>query len=340
MHFLDKREALVFVRERAHLFDTSPNPFAKSAWLLHFIEQIVEPGWKVIAAEAADGGSAMLLYSTPKAPQTRAALTNYYASLYTPVVGHGDATPLVEQLTRDRPRCATIDFSPLDAEAPQTAALERSLNGAGWYVRRYLCFGNWYQPAMPFEAYLAARESKLRHTLERKGRKFPGELRIVTEPGEVAAAMDGYDAVYAKSWKRPEPYPDFVRGWARICAAHGWLRLGIATVDGKAIAAQFWFTVDGKAYIFKLAYDEEHAKLSAGSLLTAKLMRHVLEVDRVGEVDYLTGDDPYKAAWMSHRRQRIGLVACNPRTLAGLARAAFERAGELRQRLKARAVTA
>jgi CelD/BcsL family acetyltransferase involved in cellulose biosynthesis len=54
-------------------------------------------------------------------------------------------------------------------------------------------------------------------------------------------------------------------------------------------------------------------------LLTALLMEHVIEVDKVAEVDYLIGDDPYKKTWMSHRRERWGVIAYNPRSLAGLA---------------------
>jgi hypothetical protein len=46
-------------------------------------------------------------------------------------------------------------------------------------------------------------------------------------------------------------------------------------------------------------------------------MQHVIEVDKVKEVDYLIGDDPHKQFWMSHRRERWGIVAYNPRTLMG-----------------------
>lgn len=47
-------------------------------------------------------------------------------------------------------------------------------------------------------------------------------------------------------------------------------------------------------------------------------MEHVIDVDRVREVDYLTGDDAYKKDWMSHRRERWGIIAMNPRTPHGL----------------------
>ena len=331
---LSKAEALEFITARADLFDASANPFAKSAWLLHWVEQIVEPHWTILAPESLIGGeSTMLLYDDGRAVRP---LTNYYASLYTPWATTCTDSP-ARHLVRELDGCTTIAFGPLDAADKSTAELQAALEARRWYVRRYFSFGNWYLPGMPFQAYLASRKSQLRNTITRKGKAFPGDLHIFTGPDEVDAGMDAYEAVYAKSWKQPEPYPTFARGWARICAERGWLRLGIASMGGIPIAAHFWFVIDGVASIWKLAYDEEYAKTSAGTLLTAHLMRHALDVDKVTEVDYLTGDDPYKAAWMTHRRERIGLMACNLGTVRGAAQAAIEWAGDIRARLRNRA---
>jgi hypothetical protein len=333
VHLLTKAEAREFVAQRAELFDTSPNPFARSAWLLHFIDEIVREDWTVIAPESHPQWGALLLYSTPNDP-VRRALTNYYASLYSTVGNVEALDPLVRQLSL-QPRCSEMIFAPLDAQAPDTMALEQALKRYRWFTRRYFCHANWHLPCsgLTFDEYLAGRNSQLRNTITRKEKKFPGDIRIVSMPNEIDKAMDAFDAVYAKSWKQPEPYPNFVRGWARICAENGWLRLGIASIDDVPIAAQFWFVMDEVAYIFKLAYDENYSKWSAGTLLTARLMRHALDVDRVSRVDYLTGDDEYKAAWMTHRRVRFGIVACNLRTSRGLARAATEFAGGLKHRV-------
>src|SRR5687767_13722369 len=130
--------------------------------------------------------------------------------------------------------------------------------------------------------------------------------------------MDAYEKVFAKSWKKPEPYGSFVRQWALICARNNWLRLGVAWLGDLPIAAQFWFTMHGRASIFKLAYDEEYSQLSAGTVLSAHMFSHALDVDRVLEIDYLTGDDAYKQSWMTQRRQRSGILACNTMTLCGL----------------------
>jgi CelD/BcsL family acetyltransferase involved in cellulose biosynthesis len=107
-------------------------------------------------------------------------------------------------------------------------------------------------------------------------------------------------------------------GLIRLLAASSSLRLGIARLDGQAIAAQVWAVQGGRAAIIKLAHREDNAEYSAGTLLTALLMEHVIEVDKVSEVDYLIGDDSYKQNWMNQRRERWGLVAYNPRTSRGL----------------------
>jgi CelD/BcsL family acetyltransferase involved in cellulose biosynthesis len=119
-----------------------------------------------------------------------------------------------------------------------------------------------------------------------------------------------------------------------LCAERGWLRLGIAYYDNEPVAAQLWIVSHGRAVIYKLAHDEKVAKLSVGTVLTAFLMAHVLDVDKVREVDYLIGDDSYKKDWMSYRRERWGIVAYNPCSVAGLAGLAIQVLGNLRRSLR------
>jgi CelD/BcsL family acetyltransferase involved in cellulose biosynthesis len=349
VRILNRIQALQFVSERAEVLDapTNPsNPFASSEWARHFIAHVVAGDQQVLAIEAGPSGDSLMLLVRDIHDQSRCtALANYYASLYSPLSSTAsereDAmASIVNRLTELRPRIATLNLAPLDGDAPDTAALANSLSGHGWYVRRYFCFGNWYLPCdgLAFDTYMRGRDSQLRNTWMRKSKRLlaVGQVQIVSSPSDVDSAMSAYDRVYAKSWKQAEPYADFVRGWAGICAKHGWLRLGIASVDNTPIAAQFWFTVGRRAYIFKLAYDETQAKWSAGTVLTAHMIEHALEVDRVVEIDYLTGDDEYKKSWMTRRRERIGLMACNMHALRGLATAGREFAGDMRARARRR----
>jgi hypothetical protein len=275
VHNLTKDEALRFIRAHAAVLDAPGNPvnpFASSVWMQHFIAEVAEEEWRVLAIEVGEASHGlMLLYRDLRAPGRCAALTNYYASLYSPFSSAGvdrreAIRSSVRQMAEVQPRLDTLTVAPLDGLADDTVALEEALSSQGWYVRRYFCFGNWYLPCdgTTFAAYMEGRDSQLRNTWMRKTRKFlsAGRLQIVTAVDDVESAMDAYDAVYSKSWKKPEPYADFVRGWARICGQHGWLRLGVATVEDVPVAAQFWFTIDRRAYIFKLAYDESQSKRS------------------------------------------------------------------------------
>jgi len=328
----------------------SDNPFACAEWTLHFIDEVARDDWHFWRPAADDDQPqrSMLLYTERGRPGDARALTNYYASLYSPIVGCSELAAMqhvVQVLTEARPGFDTVNLAPMaehDAELVQSA-----LRSCGWITRRYNCHGNWHLPCegLRFEDYMAQRPSQLLNTWRRKSKAFKsagGEtrLQLVSTPAEVDAAMDAYEAIYPRSWKKPEPYPRFVRGWAATCAARGWLRLGIAWVGDTPIAAQFWFTRNKRAYIFKLAYDEAQSKWSAGTVLSAMLFEHSLEVDRVVEIDYLTGDDGYKRSWMNDRRERVGVIACSPRTLRGLLRGVYESTGALRERWRRASVAA
>ena len=95
---------------------------------------------------------------------------------------------------------------------------------------------------------------------------------------------------------------------------------------------RLWIVHGGVASIYKLAYDERFAGLSVGTVLTARLMEHVIDGDGVRVVDYLTGDDAYKSSWMSHCRERRGLMAFNRRTPRGLLAAARHIGGRAAKR--------
>jgi len=261
-------------------------------------------------------------------PRKLSALANYYTSLYGPVyqgencweVGRG----IAKAIACDSPSWDVVDLKPLDAESPVFKALEEGLRSAGFVVQTYFCFGNWYLDVhgRSFQEYYDGLPSVLRNTVNRKKKKLEksgrANLAIVSGGERLEAAIDAYNRVYAASWKKSEPYPHFVPELMRECARLGSLRLGTAHVDGEAAAAQFWIVQNGVALIYKLAYDERFRDLSVGSILTASILQHVIDVDRVHEVDYLTGDDDYKKDWMSGRRERWGILAMNPRTLGGI----------------------
>jgi hypothetical protein len=254
------------------------------------------------------------------------SLSSYYTCLYGPIGNNftkRGADALARGFADENPRWDEVELKPLDVDAPAFAALVEGLEKAGFVVQTYFCFGNWYLEVKgrSFAQYVETLPSVLRNTLGRKKKKLEksgrAQIEIVTGGDGLESAIAAYNTVYLASWKESEPYPQFVPELIRNCAALGVLRLGIVRVDGEPAAAQFWIVHNGRALIYKLAYDERFAELSVGTILTATLMKHVIDIDGVIQVDYLTGDDAYKKDWMSSRRERWGILALNPRTLRG-----------------------
>ncbi|MBH9576510.1 GNAT family N-acetyltransferase [Inhella proteolytica] len=253
-------------------------------------------------------------------------LANYYSSLYAPAV-HPELQPsqlahLLEQTLQSLPRAGALRFEPLAIDSLGAAQLRSALRLLKWPSFQFACASNWTLVAPPdWEHYLASRSGALRSTLRRKAAKLKvagGHLQVVQTEQELEPALQDYLSIYARSWKRPEPYPEFIPSLMRAAAARGELRLGLVYLDRQAIAAQLWLVHKDRAEIHKLAHDEAAAAYSPGSLLTAHLLQHVFEQDGVQLVDFLTGDDAYKANWMDHCEARWGLLSYNPRRLSGL----------------------
>ena len=273
-------------------------------------------------------------------------LSNYYSSLYGPLVWQtpGAATwlALAQHLRHHPSRWPVVTLSPLDQDSTFYTGIELALKQAGYWVDTYFCFGNWYLNVAQrnFDQYMSSVPSALRNGIARGRRRLTKQghwnIHIQQAPNDaLESTIASFVHVYNQSWKPPEPHADFIPNLVRMAASRGWLRLGLLTLNGQTIAAQLWLVKDRKASIFKLAFVEGFEKLSAGSVLTHALMRHVIDTDQVHEVDYLTGDDPYKRDWMSHRRERRGILAFHPGTLEGLVRAALHWAGKwLRRRPK------
>jgi CelD/BcsL family acetyltransferase involved in cellulose biosynthesis len=274
---------------------------------------------------------------TQRGVRTVESLSNYYTSLFAPLLtDENDLLPLRHMLTaaaRDHGGTHVMRFAPMDPESRTYKALLDELRAINWIPFKFFCFGNWYLKVNDdWAGYLQKRSANFRRSIKRRNREFVeagGTIEVVTTPLGVEQAIAAFQEVYSSSWKKPEPYPDFVPVLIRHLSANGMLRLGIARIHGKPIAAQLWIVAQNKASIYKLAYHETYARFSPGTVLTSHLMRHVIEQDHVSEVDFLTGDDKHKRVWMSDRRERWGIVAYNPRTMVGLALFAKEVSGRI-----------
>lgn len=205
-----------------------------------------------------------------------------------------------------------LQIDPVAGDDSNLCALQEMLQSYGYICQQHYRFYNWFHrtDGESFADYMAARPSRVRNTITRKQRKLKREhgYSISLYTGDdLEHGIADYHSVYNASWKAHEQFVKFIEGLAKRFSEQGWLRLAVLYIGDSPAAAQFWFVAHGKASIFKLVYDETWKKYSPGSILTAYLMRHVIDIDQVEEIDFLTGNDAYKQEWMSERRERFRL---------------------------------
>ena len=281
-------------------------PFDRIEWWQGLAAQC---GLVPLIAIARDGDERAVL-PLHRTPIGLAALANWYNFSWRPLVTPGGAE-LLSALARDLAgKSARLTLSPLPDENGETAELEAALRTAGWITFRSQCDVNHVLPVngRSYAEFLAGRPGQVRTTLKRKSSKVAVIIEAAFNPVSWAA----YEAIYAESWKPGEGSPAFLHGFAQAEGAAGRLRLGIAYADGMAVAAQFWTVENGVAYIHKLAHTEASKPLSPGTTLSAALFEHVIDRDRVGLVDFGTGDDGYKRDWMEEVRPRYRLDCYRP----------------------------
>jgi hypothetical protein len=289
------------------LFAPGPGvtPFDRLDWLRLMAEHCLAPA-RCFIAVARDGDAIAALPLC----ETRAglgALANWYSFVARPRFANGGER-LLTALVRSLAPAGAVQIAPLPGR--EAALMLAAVQDAGWigaltqdHVNHVLL-----PDGRDFATWWADRPGQLRETVRRKGRKVATRIARRFDAGDWAA----YEAIYAKSWKPAEGSPAFLRRFAEMEGAAGRLRLGLATIDGTAVAAQLWTVEDGIAYIHKLAHDPAAAAHSPGTVLTHALFAMAFDEDRVDVIDFGTGDDPYKRDWMEMSGLRYRLEAYRP----------------------------
>lgn len=254
------------------------------------------------------------------------SLTNFYSPFFQ-LIGDGvlnadDHHAFVQRFKRYLTRFDRIDLVPLMER--DAFYWKRAFAGLGFRGFIYSYSTNWYQDGIAgLNSYWAARPSRLLNTIKKKTDKLARQHGFtvgIVDPKnklELWRYLGHYHQVYFSSWKQAEPYPAFIDAIAEYAWARGELRMGMAYHEGIPVAAQIWFVCSGTAYIFKLAYCPSYARFSVGTILSKALFDFVIANDKVTCIDYLTGNDRYKADWLSKKRNLYGIQLCNSNTLRG-----------------------
>jgi CelD/BcsL family acetyltransferase involved in cellulose biosynthesis len=328
--------------DAASLFAASTTFFSMRVWwktvLTHALPPNAQPFLLLVRRNGQASGLFPMLLD--RAGGGFRALTTPYTCLYEPLVVMGitDRASLFAEVARYCRAFATTRFDALDQAA--AAEIAQGAARAGLMVAPFDHFGNWHEDVagLDWAAWLARRPGALRETIRRRTRQAErlenAQFTLYRDQNDIANGIAAFEAVYARSWKDPEPYPSVNPAQIRAAAEPGFARVGVWWIGGEPAAAQFWIVERDQAMVLKLAHDETFKAHSPGTVLTAWMIRHMVEQEHVAKVDFGRGDDEYKQGWVADRRQRLGLLLINPRRLGGMIALARHGLGRIKARLR------
>lgn len=312
--------------------DATLPPFDRLAWFDRVARHWDGDCHPLVAHAWTEGNHAWMFLAEAGRGEMR-SLSNWYSFAFRPVFSGGASGQLLlaiaKRLRASRAVAPVLTLAPVPRADGSSDMVMKAFGRAGWIAHRTETSTSWTADVagLTFKDYWAARPGELRSTFQRKTKKSGFKTNIINIFDE--EIWSAYEDVYHRSWKAGEVDTPFLREMAEAEGRQGNLRLGIATLDDRPVAAQLWVVSGGTAYIHKLAYDAEVRDLSPGTVLSHDIFAHVIDKDKVSRIDYGTGDDGHKAAWMdgSHALDTIRLY--KPNAISGLAGAARERLSAL-----------
>jgi len=223
-------------------------------------------------------------------------------------IGHGPADEL-------GPVCAAADVEDAVAalqRAPQrwNVLLAERLPGTRAWARA-LAGTELHHEASPvvdvagltWDEYLAGRSSNFRSQVRRKERKLVREhgleYRLCDDRHRLEADMGTLFDLHRRRWEDGDSdafdgaRAAFHRDFAALALERGWLRLWLAEIEGRAVAAWYGFRYGGSEWYYQFGRDPEWDRSSIGLVLLAHTLREAIG-DGVDRYRLLRGGEPYK----------------------------------------------
>jgi CelD/BcsL family acetyltransferase involved in cellulose biosynthesis len=153
-----------------------------------------------------------------------------------------------------------------------------------------------------WDDYLAGRSSNFRSQVRRKERKLLRqhglEYRLADDPARLDADLDSLYELHRARWGESTSGSfggarAFHGEFAAAALERGWLRLWLAEVEGRPIAAWYGFRFGGAEWYYQSGRDPAWDHTSVGLVLLAHTLREAIG-DGMGEYKLLRGGESYK----------------------------------------------
>ena len=244
-----------------------------------------------------------------------------FAPLLDPELGSEGLTTIVSAIGRQVPRLDVLRFDGLDPRSADFAVLWQALRRSCMVMQRFANFNIWTEEVGcdGFAEYIARRPASIREWADGGSAGFAPSMRfeLVTDGVDLARPLLDYALVDVQSSRVPEPYPDCTPALARAAASRGLLRLGLLYFDDRPVAAQIWIVSGGTATIWRERHADHLDGLPLQAKLTAMILRLLFGTDKIRRIEFSRDTSEIAPAWAGDCHERVGIIACNPRSGKG-----------------------
>lgn len=256
--------------------------------------------------------------------------TDHLSLICRPEVAARVAAAVADTLTVTCDDWDLLELGAVDADDAPIAALLAALEERECLVSRHAADQCWALdlPAS-WDDYLAAISKSHRKQLRQLERRVletdrASWLRVETE-SDLAVAWDVLVDLHQRrrrSLGEPgcfasRPFHDFHRDVVARLFARGQLRMSWLELDGTPAAAEYHLAGAGTTYAYQGGVDPDCLAEEPGRLSTILCLRAAIDEGH-RQLDFLRGDEPYKAHWRATPRQTFDCRVVPNRRLARL----------------------
>jgi CelD/BcsL family acetyltransferase involved in cellulose biosynthesis len=219
------------------------------------------------------------------------------------------AAAVANELTANRDDWDRIDLGAVDADDAAVVELASAFEERDCLVSRHPADSCWaLELPASWDEYLASISKSHRKQLRQLERRVLESERArwdqITSAGELAAAWDILVDLHQRRRKSlGEPgcfasrqFHDFHREASQRLLARGQLRMSWLELDGTPAAAEYHLADSSATYAYQGGVDPDRLAEEPGRLSTILCLRAAI-AEGHSRIDFLRGDEPYKAHW-------------------------------------------
>lgn len=218
----------------------------------------------------------------------------------------------------------------IDVEEPSMQVLIAGLRNQGFSIAHDALESTW-ETALPasWDGFVASTHRTIRRKIHKARRRAEDPeigFHSASDPTEIADAWDQFvrlhqcrfqDKVVGGGVFTDPTFERFLRSAVEPLAAQGKVRLLWCSYRGAPISIQLYLLGGDTAYMYQSGFDPQYSQLEPGHLLYSFTVAYLI-ASGFTKLDFLRGDESYKADW-NGRPSPLARVRCvSPRIASRL----------------------